>query len=218
MSTTQEADDRRGLHERNLALAELVASKTELVSALLHELRTPLAAAVAVAGLLPERTGDPLLDDTLPMLSRNLRRIEDVISEIATISGIESGTIEMDARPFDLVELVAEVAAPLPVGPAGGGLLTGDRERLALVLRRLLAAVRTLGGEPSVSVTAGDRLWCVAFRLPSHRPADRCFTAAGGQGNTTALMLAKAVVGRHGGSVAVETSEGTPYLRLRLPA
>jgi CheY-like chemotaxis protein len=87
---------RRRLRDHNRALAEVVATKTELVSALLHELRTPLAAAMGMAQLLPERTGDELLDDALPLIVRKLRRIEEVTTEIATISAIENGTMTLD--------------------------------------------------------------------------------------------------------------------------
>ncbi|MEU4563234.1 histidine kinase dimerization/phospho-acceptor domain-containing protein [Actinoplanes sp. NPDC023936] len=211
------AHHRHRQRQQNRALAELTASKAELVSALLHELRTPLAAALAVLGLLPERTGDPALDDVLPILSRNLRRIDDVVAEIATISGIENGTIPLDQVPFDLPELLAEIGAGASLTAPAAGRITGDRERLGQAFRRLLAAVRALGGDGAIEAAVVDGHWQVAFRLPPEQPTDRLFTGGGGQGNAMALMLARAVVGRHGGHVAVETSRGTPYLCATLP-
>ncbi|WP_433831562.1 sensor histidine kinase [Actinoplanes sp. CA-015351] len=209
--------------QQNRALAELTASKAELVSALLHELRTPLAAALAVVGLLPERTGDPAVDDVLPILGRNLHRIEDVVTEIATISGLENGTLPLDHRPFSLPELLSEVATEagtavsLPEPPVTGADVIGDRNRIGQVFRRMLAAVRALGGDGTMHVTEEDGHWRVAFRLPSEQPTDRLFTGPGGQGNAMALMLARAVVGRHNGQVAVETLDDTPYLSTTLP-
>ncbi|MBB2946821.1 signal transduction histidine kinase [Actinoplanes lutulentus] len=219
MPTTPSRHRRR---QQNRALAELTASKAELVSALLHELRTPLAAALAVVGLLPEKTGDPAVDDVLPILGRNLHRIEDVVSEIATISGLENGTIPLDHRPFSLPELLTEVSTEagtrvsLPASPTAGDVI-GDRTRMAQVFRRLLAAVRALGGDGTMDVTEEAGHWRVAFRLPSEQPTDRLFTGPGGQGNAMALMLARAVVGRHNGQVAVETLNDTPYLCTTLP-
>jgi signal transduction histidine kinase len=211
--------NRHRQRQQNRALAELTASKAELVSALLHELRTPLAAALAVVGLLPEKTGEPTVDDILPILARNLHRIDDVVAEIAAISGIENGTLQLDQVPFDLPGLLTEVAEAAEVSYTGPpeGTITGDRARLAQVFRRLLAAVRALGGDGSVEANTKGGHWRVAFRLPPEQPTDRLFTGAGGQGNAMALMLARAVVGRHGGQVAVETSEGTPYLCTTLP-
>jgi signal transduction histidine kinase len=216
LPTTHNRHRRR---QHNRALAELTASKAELVSALLHELRTPLAAALAVVGLLPEKTGDQAVDDILPILTRNLHRIDDVVAEIATISGIENGTIQLDQVPFDLPELLTEVttaAGASYTGPAEGP-ITGDRARLSQMFHRLLAAVRALGGDGSLEATIEENRWRVAFRLPPQQPTDRLFTGAGGQGNAMALMLARAVTGRHSGHVAVETVGGTPHLCTTLP-
>ena len=201
--------------QQNRALAELTASKAELVSALLHELRTPLAAALSAAGLLPERTGDPAVDDILPILTRNLHRIDDVVTEMATISGIENGTIPLDRIPFDLPELLREVASSYTGPPAG--VLTGDRSRLAQVFRRLQGAVQALGGDGAIEASMANDHWQVALRLPAEQPTDRLFTSGKGQGNATALMLARAVVGRHSGQVAVESRDGRPYLSTTLP-
>jgi signal transduction histidine kinase len=208
---TDEAGIRGRLREHNRALAELVATKTELVSALLHELRTPLASALAMVDLLPESTGDPFLDEALPMITRKVRRIGEVVEEIATISGIETGAIPLAAETFDLLELLQNP------GP-GRAVITGDREWLATVFRRLAAAVRAVGGsgEPITTEADGDT-WRIALRLPDRQATDRLFTSTAEGGNATALMVARAVVGRHGGHVGVESVDGTPYLTVRLP-
>jgi signal transduction histidine kinase len=214
---------RRRLREHNRALAELVATKTELVSALLHEVRTPLAAARSMAELLPGTLDDPLLDDALRGVLRNLDRIADVTGEIATVSGIENGTVDLDLRPLDLPGLLSGVAAgqegtAIAAHP-GEGLVVADADRLAEVFDRLIAAVRAIGGRKvllGVSQAAGE--WRVALPLPPDTPADQLFTATGTRSNATALMLARAVVGRHGGTVGVETDETGPALTVRLPA
>jgi signal transduction histidine kinase len=218
---TSDVRVRRRLRDQNRALAEIVATKTELVSALLHELRTPLAAAMGMAELLPEHTGDTLVDEALPLIIRKLRRIEEVTTEIATISGIENGTVALDRVAFDLPELLAVVAGEsdcrVETQPSSGS-VAGDRDWIGRVVGRLISAVRALGGEvPTVSAERlGDR-WRVALPLPGTQATDRLFTAAGSSGNSTALMLARAVVGRHGGKVGVETVARRPYLVIWLP-
>lgn len=215
-----EAHMRRRLRRHNRALAELAATKTELVSALLHELRTPLTAALGMLDMLPESTGDPLLDEALPLIFRNLRRIERCTNEIATISGIESGTIPLDRADFDLPEMLREVAgaagAECATAPASG-LLFGDRARLVEVVNRLLAAVRALSGTAEIEAELVGEQWRVSFPLPEEQATDRLFTSAGAGGNAMALILARAVVGRHGGSVGVHSAGGTAYLRVILP-
>jgi signal transduction histidine kinase len=206
---------RRRLRQHNRALAELVATKTELVSALLHEVRTPLAAARSPAEMLP-------MDEALRAVLRNLDRIADVTGEIATVSGIENGTVDLDRRPLDLPALLIDVALgwgdTVTAIPAEG-LVFGDAKRLAEVFDRLIAAVHAIGGgavEVRVSQAAGE--WRVALPLPPDTPADQLFTATGARSNATALMLARAVVGRHDGTVGVETDETGPALPVRLPA
>jgi signal transduction histidine kinase len=215
-----EAQMRGRLRRHNRALAELAATKTELVSALLHELRTPLTAALGMVGMLPERTGDPLVDEALPLIARNLRRIERAAAEIAMISGIESGTIPLAHTEFDLPDLLTEVAGADfdPTPPAGSAsLITGDRERLGQVFERLLGAVRALGGPATITAERTGDEWRISLPLPAEQAADRLFTSAGAGGNAMALIMARAVVGRLGGSVGVHSAGGTAYLRVLLP-
>jgi signal transduction histidine kinase len=218
---TSEVRVRGRLRQHNRALAELVASKTELVSALLHELRTPLTSALGMVDLLPEGRGDPLLDEALPMIARSLHRINDITAQIAAISGIESGAVPMEHREFDVPALLAEVAAVHGTtvrAQAAAPIAVGDPARLDEVFARLITAVRAVGGDADV-ITAEllDDRWRIALELPPQQATDRLFTAADSGGNATALMLARAVVGRHGGTVGVETVTGTPYLVVRLP-
>jgi signal transduction histidine kinase len=222
-----EAQVRRRLRQHNRALAELVATKTELVSALLHELRTPLAAARSMAELLSGPTGDPLVDEALRTVVRNLDRINDVTGEIATVSGIENGTVDIAQGVLDLPDLLREVAARAHVAAdaepgTGTGTVVGDRGRLAETFERLIAAVRAVSDDPAavrLHATLRDGQWQVALPMAAQGAADRLFTATGAHSNATALMLARAVVGRHGGTVGVDSdAAGTPCLLVRLPA
>jgi signal transduction histidine kinase len=263
---TSDALIRRRLRQHNRALAELVATKTELVSALLHEVRTPLTAARTMASLLPSTPDDPVAG----ALERNLGRLEDVTREIATISGIENGTLDVRSSPVDLGDLLRSVAASLsppavviglPDASASGdpaaltsgesallasgesalltsggpglltsgdpglltsgdpglltsgdpGLLTsGDPGLLGDMFGRLITAVRAVtGGGDVVEAGRDGEQWRFSLPLPPSVSADQLFTAT----NATALMFARAVVGRHGGSVGVEHER----LTVRLP-
>ncbi|MFI5890031.1 sensor histidine kinase [Actinoplanes sp. NPDC051513] len=197
---TSEARARASLRRHNRVLAELVATRTELVSAMLHELRTPLASTLAMVEMLPEGTGDPRLDEALELIARNVRRIAGVTEQIATISGMENGTLPIERREFDLAALLAEHGFAVA---AGAGTIVGDRERLGQVFGRLVDAVGALGGPPSRGEASADGdHWRIALRLPPDLVTDRLFTGA----NATALMFARAVVGRHGGTVGVESA------------
>jgi signal transduction histidine kinase len=222
---TGDAQVRRRLRQHNRALAELVATKTELVSALLHELRTPLAAARSMAGLLPAAAGDPLLEEAARGIGRNLDRLDRVILQMATISGIENGTIDLAREPIDLAGLLQGLDTPpglrRTVSVTGEAPVIGDRARLTEVFERLVGAVAAVNGESDpVGIVAreGDWQWRISLRLPANGAADQLFTSTGTRSNATALMLARAVVGRLGGTVGIETEQGRPCLMVRLPA
>jgi signal transduction histidine kinase len=210
---TSDALIRRRLRQHNRALAELVATKTELVSALLHEVRTPLTAARTMASLLPDAPDDPVMG----ALERNLGRLEEVTREIATISAIENRTLDLRTQSVDLDRLLGEVAArldpPVPFVPSGGSIAAADPALLAEVFERLITAVRAIGGGDGVTAGAADGQWRLSLPLPPDAPTDRLFTATGEHGNATALMFARAVIGRHDGSVGIEHE----HLTVRLP-
>jgi signal transduction histidine kinase len=216
---TGDAQVRRRLRQHNRALAELVATKTELVSALLHEVRTPLTAARSMAAMVPAPQ-DPFADQALQGVGRNLRRLEDVTREIATVSGIENGTLALAIQPVDLPALLTAVVGRLGTGmritAAEPGTAGGDPDRLAEVFERLITAVRAVHGE-SVEARTGDGQWLLRLPLPPGASADQLFTATGAHGNATALMFARAVIGRHGGTVGIESDDGTACLTVRLP-
>jgi signal transduction histidine kinase len=212
---TSDALIRRRLRQHNRALAELVATKTELVSALLHEVRTPLTAARTMASLLPAAPEDPVMS----ALARNLGRLAEVTREIATISGIENGTLELRTESVDpdrvLGEVTAEPGLFVVAGP-GGSVVSGDPALLADVFERLITAVRAVGGGDGIAAGPDGTHWRLSLPLPPDTPTDRLFTATGGHGNATALMFARAVIGRHGGSVGIEHEQLTVRLPLAL--
>jgi hypothetical protein len=148
-----------------------------------------------------------------------------VTGQIATVSGIENGTVDIAQDVLDLPDLLRDVAARAHVAVAaepGAGTVVGDRGRLAETFERLIAAVRAVSDDPAavrLHATLRDGQWQVALPMPAQGAADRLFTATGAHSNATALMLARAVVGRHGGTVGVDSdAAGTPCLLVRLPA
>jgi hypothetical protein len=178
-----------------------------------------------MAELLPGAVDDPLVDEAARGVGRNLDRLDQVILQIATISGIENGTIDLARERIDLAALLQGLETPpglrRTLGVTGDAPVIGDRVRLTEVFERLVAAVGAVNGEGDpVAIVAreGDWQWRIALALPSNGAADQLFTSTGTRSNATALMLARAVVGRLGGTVGIETEGGRPCLMVRLPA
>jgi hypothetical protein len=139
--------------------------------------------------------------------------------EIATVSGIENGTIDLVREPIDLGDLLRGLPGPRAVTVTGDAPVSGDPVRLAEVFRRLAGAADAVNNGPvAIIAFEGDYQWRVSLPLPPNGAADQLFTRTRKESNATALMLARAVVGRLGGTVGIESENGRPCLMVRLPA
>ena len=120
---------------------------------------------------------------------------------------------------MDLDRLLGEVTAKLGLFVAAGSgdsVLAGDPGLLAQGFERLITAVRAVGGGDEITSGPDGPRWRLSLPLPPDTPTDRLFTATGGHGNATALMFARAVIGRHDGSVGIEHEQLTVRLPLAL--
>jgi signal transduction histidine kinase len=223
---TADAAIRRRLREHNRALAELVAARTELVTALLHELRSPLTSMSAMLDLLPGPTGQADVDAVLDVVVRNTGRLNAAVEEMATISGLETNTVDLDLADVDVAALVETAVTRwkddvrVTADVTGGPPLQGDPGWLAELVDRLIAvAVTTAPPRSTVTVQAApdDDGWRLAVPVTSDQTADRLFTSAQGRGTATALMLARAVVARHNGTLRVVPGPDASAMVVRLP-
>lgn len=135
------------------ALAELNETKSNFVSALSHELKTPLTSILAFADILNRNR-----DETLPeragqhvrVIQRNARHLEGMINELLDLSRMETGRFEILKAPFDFVTLVRDSIESSQVVFDGLSqsitdhiddevlLVNGDRDRLLQVVNNLL--------------------------------------------------------------------------------
>ncbi|MER7004213.1 HAMP domain-containing sensor histidine kinase [Dactylosporangium sp. NPDC000555] len=228
---TLQSQVRRRLREHNRALAQKVAEKTELVSALCHELRTPLTSTSTMLELMPDAAAAAGVGELLDVVRRNAARIGDVVDELSTLNALEQGQVELDVRPVPLDGLLREAvarwnarepaAAPVTLAVDGEprATIAADPAWLAALFERLLSvAVASAGDAPvRVTATAGPDGWLVRLPLHEQLTSNRLFTATGGARTSTALMLARAVVARHGGTLRTATAGGGGAIELRLP-
>jgi len=152
-------------------------AKSQFLANMSHELRTPLNAIIGYSEMVAEELDDAGLDDVLPDVGRiNAagRHLLELVSGILDLSKIEAGKMEIDARPFDVAQLVEEVrstVAPMverndnslevSISPRAGEMVS-DALRVKQVLLNLIsnAAKFTERGEISlvVEATANERL------------------------------------------------------------
>lgn len=125
--------------------------RREFLSDVSHELRTPI---FAVAGFAETLLDGALEDDRVrrrfvEKVLHNARRLESLTSDLANISKLETGQLQIEQAPFRLDVLVREVTESLEHAarehgvsltariPDGLPLVVGDRERLRQVLSNL---------------------------------------------------------------------------------
>lgn len=103
------------------ALAETDQVRTALLSALSHDLRRPLSAAVAaVSGL---RTGSAALSDAdrrelLATADESLTTLTSLVTDLLDVSRVQAGVLAVSLTPLDAADVVLGAAEELGFGPA----------------------------------------------------------------------------------------------------
>ncbi|RBY93868.1 hybrid sensor histidine kinase/response regulator [Blastococcus sp. TBT05-19] len=170
------------LHERDEKVAaretELVAArdeaeragqaKTAFLATMSHEIRTPLNAVLGLTDLLLTTELTDEQRSHLDTVSRSGDSLLSLINDILDFSKIEAGELDLERAPFQLDDVVYDVAQLLAPQAAGKGLdllvdidaehrwaLMGDGSRLRQVLTNLVgnALKFTAVGQVFVQVT-----------------------------------------------------------------
>ncbi|MFJ7751724.1 ATP-binding protein [Arthrobacter sp. NPDC097144] len=143
-----------GQREVVTRLRELDQAKTDFVATVNHELRTPLTSITGYLELILDGSGGevpPHVAQMLDIVGRNAVRLNQLISDLLTISRAEAQTNLPSVEEIDLGELLSSVAAALApaaaanaitvrLAPAAAPLLVdGDKAQLEQVFTNLLS-------------------------------------------------------------------------------
>jgi signal transduction histidine kinase len=207
------------------------------VAAVSHELRTPLTSISGFLEMLgDEEEGLSSSGRTyLGVLRRSTSRLQRIVEDLLLVGQIEANRLELDPAPTDLVELATEtVEAALPVAAAQGVelrlvaagplQLEADAGRLRQVLDNLVSnALKFTPAGGSVILTAanGDgplrlEVTDTGIGIPQDELGQlfsrfyRASTATGRAipGTGLGLVIARAIVEGHGGTITLESREG----------
>jgi two-component system OmpR family sensor kinase len=191
-----------------------------------HELRTPLTAIRGQLELLggQESPAAAEVRRVEALVGAEMARIERLVEDLLTLARLDEGA-PLRRRPVDLgpyLRGLAEGEAGVDIGALAAGTLDADPDRLAQVLRNLLAnARRHAGAEGRVELSAagrGGRLTiCVDDDGPGIPPAERARVFdrfhrseaardrdSGGSG--LGLSIARSIVELHGGRIRIGDS------------
>jgi len=141
------------------------------VTALAHELRTPLAVALGYSEMLHKQMLGPLNQDqenALTTILRNSKTLCAAVNDVISILEIEAGSIVYEPQIFDPLSLLEELktsfAAPRGKGlrlqwdiPAALPLMQTDRSELSKILSRLIDYAISFTDKEAVIVTAQSK-------------------------------------------------------------
>ena len=242
VGTSQDVTERRQLEarlrEQCEALERLGELKTDFVTSVTHELRSPLTTILGYVEFLQEAAGDSLAPEHRRFVSqirRGARRMDGLLDDLLDYACIEAGTFTLRLAPVALGDRVQEVLEGLRPQAEEARLrlvarlddaapvLAIDAQRIGQVLTNLLSnAIKFSPAGGAVTVTTrlrGPVVRCeVADAGPGIAGADhaRLFQRfsqleagmAIGKGAGLGLSIAKALVEAHGGTIGFESAPG----------
>lgn len=167
----------RRLLQQDVQLLEAAQLKSQFLSTLSHELRTPMNAIIGFSQLLLRQHQQLLSAQQKDMVARifnNGKNLLLLINDILDFSKIESGCTELDIEEFDLAHLVIDVALEFGNQVADKNLamsvsvdlqhqfIVNDKSRLRQILVNLISNAVKFTHEGSIGITvkeiASDRI------------------------------------------------------------
>ena len=152
--------------------------KAAFLSALAHDLRSPLNTIIGFSSLLKDRNVDPASpehDEFLDLVLTSARQLQQLINDLLDLSALDDNAIEFFPEAIDLDRIASEVLATLSAAAAAKNValnvaiasdasaLRLDRTRLKQILHAYLSdaiAASPAGGSVDVRSVAedGDRV------------------------------------------------------------
>ena len=247
--TTAPMRDGDRIHSVVVVLADVTEEvafdrlKREVLAALAHEFKTPVAIVKGYAQHMSKRPDtSPAERPMVAAIERASNRLQRLIDDLVEVSGISLGRLVLYQQPVELSAMLCSVArwaAPmathhrLVVNAPEAVVVSADRVRLEQAVRRLVDnAIRYSppGGDVEIAVAQSDNGVVISVRdqgigIPAdqqHRIFELFFRAHAGTphdvgGLGIGLFMAREITVRHGGAMWFESEEGrgsTFYMRL----
>jgi PAS domain S-box-containing protein len=211
--------------------------KDEFVGTVSHELRTPLTAIKGFIELVLDGDAGPVPDtqrEFLEVAARNADRLGAIINDILDVSRIESQRLEIRTEPTDLAAVLEDVLSTFRVMAHNKGValrqevaklpkVLGEAPRLVQVFSNLVSnAIKyTPKGEVGIrAIVTGDRVEVVVHDSGiglTQEELGQLFTkffrgrnpiVADSSGTGLGLVIVKAIVEKHQGTIDVESQPG----------
>lgn len=133
--------------EENLKSERL---KTELITNVSHDIKTPLTSIINYVNLIKmENIQNEKIENYVDILEKKSMRLKQLTEDLMEVSKISSGNIELDMQPINMVELIYQT----------GGEFNEIFEAKGLTI------ITRLPKEPVMILADGSRLWRVVQNL-----------------------------------------------------
>jgi len=218
-------------------LKELDEMKSDFISMVSHELKTPLTSMKEAASLLMEGHAGGVSDKQkrlLEIMDQGIRRLLNTVSELLDMSRIASGTIALDKGVWDMNETVAAFVSEIwPIADAngvrikavyaeGGCRVLVDRNKILQVLTNLTHnAIKSSPEGSEVEIRVRNTGGCVVTEIEDHgkgipeedlpRIFEKFFqsrSTRGHGGMGLGLAISKGIVDAHGGTIYAQSKVG----------
>ena len=236
--------EKKRLHDQEVSyrrqLEEVSLAKSLILSTVSHELKTPLTSIISQVYLLlkrRERVG-PLnerQEGHMETIQRNSLRLKALIDDLLEISRIESGSLELTIKEFELQQEIEDVIEGMrgqiserqlsvALDVPSGLKIAGDSLRFTQIITNLLSNAckySPVGSTASITVTekqGGIRVdvsdtgigmseFDLSKLFCKFFRADNSFTREV-SGTGLGLFITRHLVEAHGGEIWVESEEG----------
>lgn len=213
---------------------EIEQLKSEIVSTVSHELKTPLSTIKAYAATLRQNPAlyDSHRDEFLTVVEQQADRLSRLVEDMLLVARVETAQMLRKRELIDLNGLVDSALSELRLDPVlhpvnrnfASVQVSGDPDRLRDALRNLLenaAKYSPAGGEIDIDASQKESRTTIVIRdrglgiSEDHLPFifDRFYRAeeegaehAGGSG--LGLYIVQALVRAHGGTIDVKSKRG----------
>ncbi|MEZ2336939.1 PAS domain S-box protein [Mucilaginibacter sp. RCC_168] len=206
--------------------------KDEFIALASHELKTPLTSMSGFLQVLQRAVPDGTAKIFAEKALNQLAKLNELVNDLFDISKIQAGKLQLNFEPFDLSDLLDEVADTfeqahtayhLKMSADGELLVSGDKMRLEQVLTNLLGnAVKYAPEAKEITITAiriGNE---VHISVKDQGPGisienqqqifSQFYRVKEHERNTSGLGLglyiSKDIIDRHGGRIWVESTQG----------
>lgn len=148
----KEMDEREALKAACEASRQASRAKTDFLSNMSHDIRTPMNAISGFTQILERHLDSPeILKENIVKIKKSTQILLDLINNVLDVSRIESGKVVLDEQPLKLTELTEEITDLIRPSVAKHGhhfvtefnlpeeLFLGDAVRIRQILVNLLS-------------------------------------------------------------------------------